>query len=273
MQLQPTGEALGAELRGLDLTRELSPGEQAAVTAALVEHKVLFFRDQPLEPADHHRFASCFGSLQRHPAFPHVDGYPELIILESDRARPSKIDKWHCDMTYLECPPLGSVLRGTVIPGEGGDTMWINTELAWAALPAALRQQLEGMTAEHSFAHGYRESLAEPGGRERLAVAVADNPPVLHPVMRRHPVSNRPCLFVNSLFTTRLLGVEEQESEQLLARLFEHLEKPEFHCRFHWEVDSIAFWDNRATQHKPVQDWWPARRCHQRITIEGDRPV
>ena len=177
MEVLPSGTALGAEVRGLDLTRELTGTEIAGVEAALVEHKVLFFRDQPLEPADHHRFASSFGSLQRHPAFPHVDDYPELAILESDRARPSKIDKWHCDMTYLERPPLGSVLRGVVIPDEGGDTMWINTEAAWAALPAALRQQLEGMTAEHSFAHGYRESLAEPGGRERLAVAVADNPP------------------------------------------------------------------------------------------------
>jgi len=268
-----TGAALGAEVRGLDLTRELTGTELAAVTAALVEHKVLFFRDQPLGPADHHRFASYFGPLQRHPAFPHVDDYPELTILESDRARPSKIDKWHCDMTYLECPPLGSVLRATVIPDKGGDTMWMNTEAAWAALPAALRQQLEAMTAEHSFAHGYRESLAEPGGRDRLARAVADNPPVLHPVMRRHPVSKRPCLVVNSLFTTRLLGMEERESEQLLARLYAHIEKPEFRYRFSWEVDSIAFWDNRATQHKPVQDWWPARRCHQRITIEGDRPV
>jgi taurine dioxygenase len=256
----------------LDLGSGLSPEQLTAVEQALVEHKVLFFRDQSMTAAGHQRFASWFGKLERHPAFPHVDGYPEVTVLESGRENRSKIERWHSDMTYLACPPLGSILRARVVPESGGDTLWLDAEAAWQALPVALRERLAPMQAEHSFAHGYRESLAEPGGRRRLAAAVAANPPLSHPVMRTHPASGRPSLFVNSLFTTRLLGLEEAESRDLLGRLFEHLENPDFQCRFVWEVNSVAFWDNRCTQHRPDKDWWPAPRRHERTTIEGDRP-
>jgi taurine dioxygenase len=143
---------------------------------------------------------------------------------------------------------------------------------AWEAMPAAMRERLDGLLAEHSFEHGFQESLAEPGGRERLAQALAANPPAAHPVARTHPVSRRKVLFVNCLFTTRIVGVEPAESEDLLAFLFEHLEKPEFQCRFAWRENSIAFWDNRSTQHKPVNDYWPAHRRLERITVAGDVP-
>ena len=272
MEVVASTDPLGAEIKGLDLGRELAPEEFTRVERALVDHKVLFFRDQHISSTDHHRFASMFGPLQHHPAFPHVEGFPEISIIESDRENRSKIERWHSDMTYLECPPLGTILRGRVVPDNGGDTLFMDLERAWHDLPERLRERLAPLKAEHSFAHGYRESLAEPGGKERLADAVAANPPLEHPVVRRHPRSDRPCLFVNSLFTTRLLGIEPAESADLLARIFEHLEDTRFQTRFEWQTDSIAFWDNRSTQHRPDGEWWPATRRHERTTIEGDRP-
>ena len=272
MKLRRVSEALGAEVEEVDLTKPLGDGQIAEIAAALAEHQVLFFRAQPLSPDAHREFARRFGELQTHPAYPHVEGIPELTILESNRENPSKIEKWHTDMTFRERPPLGSILRARVVPDKGGDTLWMSLHAAYEALSPALQGFLAELEAEHSFAFGFRESLAEPGGAERLADAVAANPPVKHPVIRVHPVTGRRALFVNRLFTTHIVGLEPAESEALLAFLFAHMERPEFSCRFSWQPDSIAFWDNRSTQHCPVNDYWPARRVLERITIDGDRP-
>lgn len=265
-------DALGAEVEGLDLSGPLDEAARREIEAALAEHEVLFFRGQDISPVDHKRLAGLFGALQTHGAYPHVDGHPEITILESDRENPSKIEKWHTDMTFRERPPLGSILRARVVPETGGDTQWMSLSAAFEALSRTMREFLAGLTAEHSFEHGFRESLAEPGGRERLADMVAANPPVEHPVVRVHPVSGRRCLFVNSLFTTRILQLTAEESESLLAFLYAHMEREEFSCRFSWSRNAIAFWDNRCTQHRPVNDYWPARRRLERITIDGDRP-
>ncbi|ACY18676.1 TauD/TfdA dioxygenase family protein [Haliangium ochraceum] len=263
--------ALGAEVSGVDLTQPLDDDALAIVRGGLLEHQVLFFREQALTPAQHLAFARRFGEPVGHPAYPHVDGYPAINILENTPERPPKIDTWHTDMTFLERPPLGSILRGVVIP-RGGDTQWASLALAWDALSARMQRYLEGLEALHSFAHGFRHSLAEPGGFERLERAVRDNPPVRHPVMRVHPESGRKALFVNRLFTTHIDGLSEAESRAVLGFLFGHLETPEFSCRFRWRPDSVAFWDNRITLHRPVNDYWPAHRRMERITIAGDRP-
>ncbi len=271
-QVKPIAEALGAEVEGVDLSRPLDADALGKIEAALAEHEVLFFRDQDLSPAAHHAFAMLFGPLQTHPAYPHVEGFPEITILESDRDNPSKIEKWHTDMTFRPHPPLGSILRARVVPETKGDTLWMSLSAAYDALSPAMRAFLGDLQAEHSFEHGFRESLAEPGGRERLADAVAANPPVEHPVVRVHPVSGRRCLFVNSLFTTRILGLTPEESDAVLAFLYAHMEREEFACRFAWKSNSVAFWDNRCTQHRPVNDYWPAHRRLERITIDGDAP-
>ncbi len=265
-------EALGAEIEGVDLSCPLEPEVHRAVEGALAEHEVLFFRDQDLSPEAHRAFARLFGPLQTHPAYPHVPGFPELTILESDRENPSKIEKWHTDMTFRQCPPLGSILRARIVPETGGDTLWMSLSAAYDALSPAMREFLDGLRAEHSFEHGFRESLAEPGGRERLAEALSANPPVEHPVIRVHPVSGRRSLFVNSLFTTRILELNQEESDAVLAFLCSHMERDEFACRFAWRAGSVAFWDNRCTQHRPINDYWPAQRRMERITIDGDRP-
>ncbi len=273
MEIVRSGAVLGAEVRGIDLRAPLDDAALHQLEQALSEHQVLFFRDQPIDHGHHLAFARRFGPIQTHPAYPHPEGFPEIVVLESDREHPSRIEKWHTDMTFRPNPPLGSILRGRIIPEGRGDTLWMSLFAALDALPAQLRERLEGRFAEHSFEHGFGESLAEPGGRERLAQALADNPPVRHPVIRTHPATGRRGLFVNSLFTTRIVDMDPTESTDLLSFLYEYMERPEFQVSFRWQIDSIAFWDNRSTQHVPVHDWWPATRRHERITIDGDRPV
>jgi taurine dioxygenase len=273
MELHPVAGSIGAEVSGLDLTRSLSESACAALSEALARHQVLFFREQPISPAAHRALARAFGEPAPHPAYPTIEGYPELSILEVTPDAPPKIDAWHTDMTFMECPPLGSILHGVIIPPVGGDTLFASLSAAFDSLSDRLRSFVDGLVAEHSFAHGFRHSLAEPGGAERLRHAVAANPPVHHPVVRTHPVTGRKLLFVNALFTTRIVGMRESESRALLDLLYAHIVEPEHTCRFRWQKDSIAIWDNRATQHRPVNDFWPGLRRMQRITVRGDRPV
>ncbi|MDJ0878668.1 MAG: taurine dioxygenase [Halieaceae bacterium] len=268
----PVSAVLGAEIEGLDLREPLSESDYQGLRAALVEHEVLFFRNQAIEPAHQQALAERFGPLQTHPAYQTVPGHPAVTILESTPQKPSLIEKWHTDMTFRTHPPMGTMLRSRIVPERGGDTLFASMTAAFDALSTPLQGLLESLSAEHSFEHGFRESLAEPGGRERLAQALADNPPVVHPVVRTHPESGRKLLFVNELFTTRICELNAQESEYLLSFLFQHIRSPEFCCRFSWQENSIAFWDNRSTQHKPVNDYFPAHRRMERITIDGDRP-
>ncbi|MFO7563383.1 MAG: TauD/TfdA family dioxygenase [Enhygromyxa sp.] len=268
----PIAGALGAEVHDIDLRAPLDEPTLAALREGFITHQVLFFHDQPIGPAEHLALARHFGEPVAHPAYPSVEGFPVINVLEVTPAAPPKIDTWHTDMTFFERPPLGSILRARVIPEFGGDTLFASASAAYEGLSDRMQRYLDGLEAVHSFAHGFRHSLAEPGGAERLAPAVAANPPVRHPVVRTHPVSGRKGLFVNRLFTTAIVGLGERESDAVLGFLYEHLEVPEFCCRFRWRPGSIAFWDNRATLHRPVNDYWPAHRKLERITIAGDRP-
>ena len=175
-------------------------------------------------------------------------------------------------MTFRLHPPLGSLLRSKIIPDRGGDTLWASATAAYDALSSSMQQFLDGLIAVHDFRHGFKESLSEGGGPERLAQAIKDNPPVEHPVIQTHPESGKKVIFVNSLFTTHILGMKKNESRAILDFLFEHLVIPEFTCRFSWGPDCIALWDNRSTQHKPINDYFPAHRQLHRITIFGDMP-
>jgi taurine dioxygenase len=272
IRVQPVAGALGAEVEGIDLRAPFDAPTLAALRGAFIAHQVLFFHGQDIGPADHLALARHFGEPVPHPAYPTVEGFPAINILEVTPAAAPKIDTWHTDMTFLERPPLGSILRARVIPEHGGDTLFASAGAAYEALSDRMQRYLDGLEAVHSFAHGFRHSLAEPGGVERLAGAVAANPPVRHPVVRTHPESGRRGLFVNRLFTTAIVGLREHESDSVLRFLFEHLEIPEFCCRLRWRPGTLAFWDNRATLHRPVNDYWPAHRRMERITIAGDRP-
>ncbi len=263
---------IGAEVTGLDLRETLTESVLAVLRRGLERYLVLFFREQPIEPEHHLALATAFGEPLPHPAYPHVEGFPAINILESTPDRPSKIDTWHTDMTFMERPPMGSILRARQLPEVGGDTLWASLFAAYEGLSEGMQRYLEGLMASHSFAHGFRHSLAEADGWQRLGDAVRRHPPVLHPIVRTHPVSGRRALFVNRLFTTHIVGLREPESAAILRFLFDHLETPEFACRFCWRPDSIAFWDNRATLHRPLNDYMPGVRRMERITIAGQRP-
>lgn len=272
LDIKPLAGALGAEISGLDLSRDLGATEVSQLRALLNEHEVIFFRNQDINPARQRDLALVFGPLQTHPAYTTVDGFPEVSILESTAESPSKIEAWHSDMTFREHPPMGTVLRAVITPPRGGDTLWASMTAAYEGLSPAMQAFLLPLTAVHDFSWGFQESLAEPGGRERLADAVAANPPVRHPVIREHPETGKKVIFVNSLFTTHIEGLPRTESRAILDFLFAHLTTVEYSVRFHWEPHSIAIWDNRSTQHKPVNDYFPAHRRMERITIDGDRP-
>jgi len=273
LRVDPYADALGAVVTDVNLCEPIGDSLFRELNEALLQYEVLFFRDQPLSPASHARLANLFGSPQVHPAYPHIENYPQLTILENDEATPSKIEMWHTDMTFAANPPLGSILHGIEIPEAGGDTMFSSLTAAYEALSARMKTFLSGLTATHDFSFGFKESLEEPGGAERLASMVRDYPPAAHPVVRTHPLSGKKGLFVNSLFTSRINDLNEKESRLLLDFLFEHMVQDEFTCRFNWHENSVAFWDNRVTLHKPVNDYWPQRRRMQRITIDGDIPV
>jgi taurine dioxygenase len=259
---------LGATILGVNLKQNLNSETISFIKDALAIHQVVFFRDQEISSLDHRNLALNFGILQTHPAYPTITNFPEITILENDRENPSKIEEWHTDMTFKENPPLGSILIGKIIPKKGGDTLFASLAAAFDDLTDDLKERLQDLTAEHSFEYGFKESLSEPGGRKRLSDALKANPPVIHPVIKTHPITKRKLIYVNRLFTSRIIDLKEDESQILLKYLFDHIQKEKYICRFKWEKDSIAFWDNRSVLHKPDNNYWPQLRRMERITID-----
>ncbi len=274
IQVTPIAGALGAEISGVDLSEPLGNQTFQEVHDALMENLVIFFRDQDISPDQHKAFGARFGELQVHPFAPHLDDHPEIIVIENDEQRPSKINNWHTDVTFMQKPPLGSILHAQTVPEAGGDTMWANMYAAYEALSDKWQTFLSDMEAVHDFTHNFGKRLMrEEGGYERLKKAQQEMPPANHPVIRTHPVTGRKGIFVNSAFTTHIDGMSQRESDAVLGFLYEHIRTPEFTCRFNWRKHSIAFWDNRCTQHYPIADYWPAERRMYRVTVNGDRPV
>jgi len=258
---------LGAEITGLDLARPLSPLVAKEIETALVEFKVLFFRDQAITAEQHAAFARHFGELEIHPFLPAGDA-PELIRFAKDENVVGVENNWHSDVSWREVPSLGSVLRAHEVPEIGGDTIWTDMEAVYEGLPEDLREEIRELRAVHDFVHTFGLALSE---EERAAKRV-EFPPASHPVVRTHPVSQRHCLYVNPIFTSHVEGMDREASDALLQRLYAETKVPEYQVRFHWEPNSIAFWDNRSTQHYAVSDYWPAKRVMERLTIIGDRP-
>jgi taurine dioxygenase len=266
--------ALGAYVSGVDLANVAASADLfAEIRALAVAHEVLFFREQNIAPPVFQRFAEQFGEVLDHPAYGTVAGAPSVQVLESTPEEPSKIEAWHSDMTFSATPPSFTILHGQIIPAFGGDTLWASATAAYDGLSATMRSLLDGLTAEHDFRHGFRESLAEPRGEERLADAIAQNPPISHPLVRTHPESGRKALYVNTLFTTRINDLSALESARILEFLYDHMVTDEYTVRLSWQPGTVAIWDNRSTLHKPVNDFFPQHRCLHRVTIKGDAPV
>ena len=262
---------MGAEVRGIDLSAGLTDAEYRVVRDALLEHQVLFFKDQKeIPPAVQVGIGKRFGELHMHPAAPQMSGFPE--VFEIHVTRDSTIangEFWHSDVSCDELPPLGTILQIHILPDCGGDTMFANMYAAYDALSEPIRRMLDGLTARHESEHIYRGRYAERGVSDAGKVYPSAN----HPVVRTHPETGRKALYVNRTFTTRINELEAPESDALLAFLFDHCEQVDFQIRFRWSRNDVAFWDNRAAMHRAIWDYWPEERKGRRVTIKGDRPT
>jgi taurine dioxygenase len=274
LEAQPLGRALGAVISGIDLAQELPRGQIVELTQLLLEHQVLFFRDQPLTPVQQANLAARFGTLHVHPIYPVLADLPEIMLIDTHPGFLPDNDNWHTDVTFSTTPPMAGILAAKRLPRTGGDTLWSSNSAAYEALSAPLRQMLEGLTATHSVAKSFPAErwAGDAAFKECYERAVAKHPPVTHPVVRTHPATGRKGLFVNEGFTTHINELNTLESQALLAFLFAHAARPEFTVRWHWQVDDVAFWDNRVTQHYAIADYLPERRTMHRATVNGDRP-
>jgi len=274
IEVTRVARALGALVTGVDLSRELSQSEVDRLGELLVEHQVLFFRDQPITPQAQARFAARFGSLHVHPIYPVLPELPQIMLIDTHPGFLPDNDNWHTDVTFSETPPLAGILAAKRLPVAGGDTLWSSSCAAYESLSEPMRRFLDGLTAQHSVAKSFPAERwsSDPASKERYERAVAKHPPVNHPVVRTHPVSGRKGLFVNEGFTTHINELTPQESQSVLAFLYAHVARPELTVRWSWKVDDVAFWDNRNTLHYAIADYLPERRTMHRATVNGDKP-
>lgn len=271
IEVEPISPIIGAEISGVDLAKPLGNQTFAEIHDALMKHQVVFFRDQVMTLDQHKAFGRRFGELHIHPAAPGPEGHPEILVIHADeKSKRVAGQGWHTDVSCDEEPPMGSILHLHEVPGTGGDTMFASMYAAYDALSESMQAFLGGLKARHESRHVH-------GGRYEYKGKLRDGedvyPEAVHPIVRTHPVTGRKSLYVNSGFTTRIEGLTSRESRALLDFLFEHIQTPEFQCRFHWRDNSVAFWDNRCVQHRALWDYFPAVRHGYRVTVQGDRPV
>lgn len=268
----------GAEVGGLDLSRPLPEQTRTELRRALADHCVLFFRDQRLEPEQQKAFARQFGPLAETPFIKPLDGHPEMmrVVREADEKKKQNFGgRWHSDMTFQEAPVLGTVLYSRESPAVGGDTIWTNQMLAFEALSPAMQRMLEKLTVMHSAKRSYgpQGTYADDDLKSmRINASEAALRETPHPCVRTHPETGRSILFVNWVYAIRFQDMTEEESAPLLEFLNRHSQRPEFQIRFRWTKGTLAFWDNRSTQHLAVNDYAGYRRVMDRVTIAGDKP-
>jgi taurine dioxygenase len=279
-EVRPLDAPLGAELVGLNLSRPLNAADFARVHRAHLDHHVLVFRDTRITPAEQVAFSRRFGPLQIHVLRNfQLAGQPEILVVSNIKENGQPIGLgdaghyWHSDLSYKDLPSLGSLLHAQELPAEGGDTLFADQHKAYDALPAPLKAAIEGKQAEHSYLAKYEELRARSPWRPKLTQAQIDEvKPAVHPVVRTHPETGRKALFVSEHFTTRIVGVPEDESADLLAQLFAHSVRPEFVYRHQWREHDMVFWDNRSVMHLAAGTPDHLRRKLYRTTIEGDKP-
>lgn len=269
MSIHPLTPCIGAEIRGIDLSRPLDEATYQQVYQALLLHQVLFFREQPLNVMQLESLGRRFGNLHIHPTQKGVKGHPAVIRVHVDAASQVYAGKmWHSDVSSDPEPPLGSILHLHTIPQTGGDTLFSNMYAAFEALSDTMKKWLAGLEALHET----RQNLIGSYGQKAENLREGHFPEAVHPVVCTHPDTGRKALFVNESFTTRLVGLEPDESRTVLRFLYGHLASPLFQCRFSWQKNSVAFWDNRCVQHLALWDYYPETRSGHRVTIAGTRP-
>jgi taurine dioxygenase len=272
--IHPVSGALGAEISGVDLARDLDPATVGALRRAWLDHLVLFFRDQSLTPPQFLTFARCFGTIIEYPFVKGLDEYPEIIpVVKLEHERINFGGVWHSDTAYLDVPPMASMLLAREVPAAGGDTLFANMYLAYQTLSEGMKRLLGGLRAVNSSAKAdasrtREDRIAERGRADARALYEA-----AHPVVRVHPETGHKALYVNIAHTVRFDGMTEEESAPILDFLYRHQTRPELTCRFRWRPGSLAFWDNRCAQHNAVNDYAGHRRVMHRITLAGDVPA
>jgi taurine dioxygenase len=266
LRLKHLAPTIGTEVLGIDLRQPLDDEQFGFLRQLLLERKVIFFREQFLTPEQHLDFGRRWGELEAVPFLEHDKTHPELLAIRRGSER-SFENNWHSDVSWREAPSMGSILRALKVPEVGGDTMWADMTAAYDALSPSMKAVLEPLTAVHSI-----EALSAYVSRETIEKYLVEFPPQEHPVVRTHPETGKKTIYVNVAHTRRIKGMSPQESAFLLGQIYRYADIPEFQCRFHWEPGSIAFWDNRSTQHYAIADYYPQERWMDRVTVKGDKP-
>lgn len=267
--IQPLSPVIGAVIEGVDLSKPLTTKLKEEINDALLEWKVIFFKNQDITSEQQIAFAKNFGELEVHPFYKAPENRSDKVIQFNRNQKQKGYENiWHSDVSFREKPAKAAVLRLIDVPPVGGDTLWADMGAAYDNLSDDVKKRIDTLQAFHDFTPAFSHLLSA----EELLEKQQQFPAVAHPVVRTHPETGRKLLFVNPSFTTRIIGLGEAESEELLRFLFRQTHIPEYQVRFHWEANTVAFWDNRATQHYAVSDYFPYNRRAERVTISGDRP-
>ncbi len=273
LTINPVSSALGAEIDNINLAQELKPDTIAELRQALLKYKVIFFKNQHITPRQHLSFAKKFGDIVQYPMVKGLKEVPEIVpVVKLENETVNFGGMWHSDTSYTQKPPMGSILVAREIPPFGGDTLFANQALAYEHLSNGMKKIIKDLI-------GISLSSKKEVTESRQNLLTADNERITndlsaqHPVVRTHPETGEKILYVNYGHTIRFENMTEEESSPILSYLFKHQRRPEFCCSFRWKVGSIAFWDNRSTQHNPVNDYDGYKRVMHRVTIAGDRPV
>ena len=273
LDIRPLSGTIGAEILGLDLAHEVSEETVAAIRAAWLAHLVIFFRDQTLEPPQFLNVARRFGEPVEYPFVKGLDGFPQITpVIKLEHETVNFGGLWHSDTAYLDKPPMATMLIARETPPRGGDTLFANMYLAYETLSEGLRRVLDSLTAVNSSAKADVTKTREDRVRDSAKNDARQEYVAEHPVVRTHPETGRKALYANGGHALRFRDMTVEESAPLLSYLFAHATRPEFTCRFRWEEGSIALWDNRCTQHNPVNDYHGFRRVMHRVTLKGDVP-
>ncbi len=271
IKVQALTPSIGAEISGVSLNKDLNSETVDRIYDALIKHQVIFFRDQDISLETHLKLAESLGDIDPgHPVYPHVEGYQSIVLLRNDVDNKPDTNDWHKDLTFKSNPPFASILHGINVPKVGGDTLWASMSAAYNSLPDGWKEQLEGLKAIHDMGT-FRNDFYNEGGIDSVNSALKKVGSAVHKVIETHPISGLKYLNVNQSFTRNIVNESQGPSDHILQFLFQHITKPEFQVRFHWENNSIAIWDNRITQHYAVYDYLPSFRHMHRITVVNDK--
>ncbi len=274
MKIKRLAGAIGAEISGVDLTQPISPALAADIRDVFLKNEVIFLRQQPLSHAQFMAFAQAMGEPVEYPFVKGIDGFPHIIeVKKLEHETVNFGGVWHSDTTYLDEPPMGSMLLAREIPPFGGDTLFASQYAAYEALSDTMQRMLVGLQGISSSAKADVSKTREDRLKSDGKASAPKDFTSTHPVVRTHPETGRKALYVNVAHTSGIVGLTDAESASLLNFLFQHQVKPEFTCRWAWEPDALAFWDNRCAQHNPINDYHGYRRVLNRITLKGDKPV